>query len=182
MTVAMILFVLVILMGVGLARQLLASRSATSKLADSESFSRATAHLDRYHVMGRLFAQSDLAFVHAHACYGPQTLGRLRRQRRRICRLYLREIRADFARIWSLCRLLTPYVKDPEFSTALLRELVTFYTLYSLLWLGTLRDSTAHNLLDVDAIVGALTRLREAAQQALLSAERLAYSNSSAGA
>ena len=56
---------------------------------------------------------------------------RFRRRRRTATVAYLKDIRADFSRIWTVCRLLTPLNPDPNFSIVLLRQWVVFHGYYA---------------------------------------------------
>jgi hypothetical protein len=58
---------------------------------DSEGFS-----LERYEPMSRLLAEEDFLFLAAQPGYRPEMGAKLRRERRRIFRLYLRELAQDF--------------------------------------------------------------------------------------
>ncbi|MGD1095933.1 MAG: hypothetical protein ABSB35_28570 [Bryobacteraceae bacterium] len=59
--------------------------------SDSEGFS-----LERYEPMSRLLAEEDFIFLAAQPGYRPEMGAKLRRERRRIFRLYLRELAQDF--------------------------------------------------------------------------------------
>jgi hypothetical protein len=68
-----------------------ASGTVSGESGDSEGFS-----LDRYEPMSRLLAEDDFVFLAAQPGYRPEMGAKLRRERRRIFRLYLRELARDF--------------------------------------------------------------------------------------
>jgi hypothetical protein len=62
--------------------------------------------LDRYQPMGRLMAEEDLVFLKSQPGYRAEIGERWKRERRRIFRLYLAELKADFRRLHAHARLL----------------------------------------------------------------------------
>lgn len=83
-----------------LTRMILRRRdSATLVSDDTVSFS-----LDRYQPMGRLMAEEDLVFLKSQPGYRAEMGARWKRERRRIFRLYLAELKADFRRLHAHAR------------------------------------------------------------------------------
>ena len=66
-------------------------RSGAPSSDDTGSFS-----LDRYQPMGRLLAEEDLVFLKSQPGFRAEMGARWKRERRRIFRLYLAELKADF--------------------------------------------------------------------------------------
>jgi hypothetical protein len=62
--------------------------------------------LDRYQSMGRLMAEEDLVFLKSQPGYRAEMGVRWKRERRRIFRLYLAELKADFRRLHAEARQL----------------------------------------------------------------------------
>jgi hypothetical protein len=60
--------------------------------------------LDRYEPMGRLMAEEDLVFLKSQPGYRAEIGERWKRERRRIFRLYLAELKADFRRLHAHAR------------------------------------------------------------------------------
>jgi hypothetical protein len=60
--------------------------------------------LARYQPMARLLAEEDFVFLAAQPGYRPEIGAKLRRDRRRIFRLYLRELAFDFRRLHAEAR------------------------------------------------------------------------------
>ncbi len=60
--------------------------------------------LDRYQSMGRLMGEEDLVFLKSQPGYRPEIGERWKRERRRIFRLYLAELKADFRRLHAHAR------------------------------------------------------------------------------
>lgn len=119
---------------------------------------------ETYRPMSRLFAGEDFTFLAGSA---PQMVPRLRRCRRRVLRLYLRELRADFARVYAICRMLAPTSSDPHFATRITQQALSFYGLLLIVemrcalgWFLPVRVDTAE-------LVNAFDVLRQAAQASL---------------
>jgi hypothetical protein len=81
--------------------RLMMYRAAASDPAAVEEFSMA-----RYDVMMRLTSEEDLEFLSAQPGYRPETGARLRRERRRIFRMYLRALALDFHALHAAARKL----------------------------------------------------------------------------
>ena len=60
--------------------------------------------MDRYQPMERLLAEEDLAFLKSQPGYRAEMGARWKRERRRIFRLYLAELKADFRRLHAQAR------------------------------------------------------------------------------
>jgi hypothetical protein len=71
-----------------------------------ESDDEADFSLDRYQPMGRLMAEEDLVFLKSQPGYRAEMGERWKRERRRIFRLYLAELKADFRRLHADARKL----------------------------------------------------------------------------
>jgi hypothetical protein len=84
-----------------ITRMLLRRRrsSATQDSDDAAGFS-----LDRYQPMGRLMAEEDLVFLKSQPGYRAEIGKCWKRERRRIFRVYLAEIKADFRRLHAHAR------------------------------------------------------------------------------
>ncbi len=121
----------------------------------------------RYRPVGRLLSDEDFAFVAAQSAGSCRLARRLRRQRLRILRLFLKQMRGDFARVYGLARMLAPTSQDPAFASRILVLAVQFSVLWvavdlvSLVgWLGPVRGR-------LTGLVTALDRLSEAVRASL---------------
>jgi len=83
--------------------------------------------LETYAPMGRLLAREDWEFVNGPARLPLSVRRHFRRQRRKILSLYLRDLRADFGRVYALCRELAPYSPDPGFAAEVTRQALLFH-------------------------------------------------------
>jgi len=100
-----------------LARMILRGRSAaTLDREETAGFS-----LDRYQSMGRLLAEEDLVFLKSQPGYRAEMGARWKRERRRIFRLYLAELKADFRKLHAQAREL---VAGSEADSAALVEVL----------------------------------------------------------
>lgn len=100
-----------------LARMILRRRSSVAPDSDETAgFS-----LDRYQPMGRLMDEEDLVFLKSQPGYRKEMGERWKRERRRIFRLYLAELKADFRRLHAHAREL---VAGSEADSAALVEVL----------------------------------------------------------
>ncbi|MEO8053059.1 MAG: hypothetical protein ABI833_21845 [Acidobacteriota bacterium] len=86
----------------GLSRMILRRRS-TAALDSDET---ADFSLDRYQPMGRLMGEEDLVFLKSQGGFRAEMGVRWKREGRRIFRLYLAELKADFCRLHAHARQL----------------------------------------------------------------------------
>ncbi|HYM13608.1 MAG TPA: hypothetical protein VEU62_22900 [Bryobacterales bacterium] len=120
--------------------------------------------LETYQPMGRLFAEGDVRFLNRSR---PDLVKRLRRQRQQVLRLYLRELRADFERVYAFCRSLAPRSADPNFAALITQQAFSFYGLFLILHVRCTLGWFLHVRIDTMDLVGAFDRLRQAAQATL---------------
>lgn len=84
--------------------------------------------LDNYSPMERLFAEEDLAFLRTQPGYRPEMGARWKRERHRLFRLYLAELKDDFRRLHARARALVAH-SDADSSAlvgVLMRQELTF--------------------------------------------------------
>jgi uncharacterized membrane protein len=91
---------------------------------DSGEFS-----LARYEPMGKLLADEDFLFLAAQPGYRPEIGAKLRRERRQIFRLYLRELSHDFHRLHAEARRMVAdsTADQSELVALLLRQQLAFW-------------------------------------------------------
>jgi hypothetical protein len=89
-----------------LTRMALRRRQATAWPAGDAS---ADFSLDRYQAMAGLLSEDDLVFLQAQPGYRKEMGARWERERRRIFRLYLRELKNDFQRLHARARELAAH-------------------------------------------------------------------------
>jgi hypothetical protein len=77
----------------------------------------------KYKPMERLLNEGDFQLVASYPTLSPSVGRRLRVERRRIFRAYLRSLRRDFGRIYTACRILILYSEAdrPDLTMALLK-------------------------------------------------------------
>jgi hypothetical protein len=127
-----------------------------------------------YRPMARLFTQQDVLFVTSHRA-SRGALRRLRRARCEVMALYLRQMRRDFQRVWSLCRLLAPVSPDSELSVVLIRQYAVFHVLFLVLHLRCLLGWYGYAEFEITTLVSALNHLRLKAHSVLRNSEALAF-------
>jgi hypothetical protein len=135
---------------------------------------------DAYRPMERLFAAEDFRFLEQRSGKEQGLQGRLHRSRQRVMKLYLRRFRQDFQEAWSVCRVLAPFSADPNFGTALIGNLCTFYRLYSQVQIQLMLHTFVPGDVRVSNLVQALRQVREVAYGTLVSIEDLAVQPSAA--
>ena len=108
-----------------LTRMILRQRRRSVTLVSEETFDFS---LERYQPMGRLLTEEDLGFLRSQPGYRPEMGRRWKRERRRIFRLYLAELKADFRRLHAQAReLVASSGADSEgLVGALMKQQVTF--------------------------------------------------------
>ena len=84
--------------------------------------------VERYRPMERLLTPEDDEFLRSQPGHSPALSARLRSERRRLFRRYLRSLRRDFARLHRVARLIVLYspVDRPDLAEALWRIRVSF--------------------------------------------------------
>lgn len=84
--------------------------------------------LEKYRPMERLFAPEDYEFLAAQPGFTPALARRLRAERRRIFRRYLRSLSRDFDRFYKATRLLLLTAEDDrsELALALFKQRLSF--------------------------------------------------------
>jgi hypothetical protein len=106
------------------AARLLAYRSASSVSAEGEEFLPA-----RYEPMTLLLAEDDFEFLAGQPGCRPEIVARLRRARKRIFRMYVRELAADFHRLHAAARRIAAESQEhhPDLVGILMRQQFTFW-------------------------------------------------------
>lgn len=169
MTTILLLLGGILVIGIALALELLRLSRAPLSLP-SAGLRQELTDPAVYRPMARLFSQPDLQFVASrHASRSSRR--RLRRARCEVMALYVRQMRGDFQRIWSLCRLLAPVSHDPELSVLLIRQFVIFHALCLLLQLRCLAGWYGRSGFEITSLVGVLNHLRLSANSALRNSE-----------
>ena len=104
-------------------------RSARDGEWGGESGEDAEFSLARYEPMARLLSEEDFVFLAAQPGYRPEIGARLRRERRRIFRLYLRDLSADFHRLHAQARRMVANsgAEHSELVGILMRQQLTFW-------------------------------------------------------
>jgi len=124
--------------------------------------------IDRYRPMERLFSDEDYRFLADQPGYSPRLARRLKAERRRIFRQYLRSLGRDFNRLYTAARFLILQSPEdrPDLVTALLRQRLVFrYAMAVVHWrlaLQTLGIGTV----DVSGLVRALEQMGQQFRQA----------------
>jgi hypothetical protein len=116
----------------------------------------------KYRPMERLLDESDTQFLASFPELAPCVGHRLRVERRRIFRAYMRSLRRDFGRIYSATKLLILYseVDRPDLAMELLRQRAQFA--YGMLVLECLLvcHTVGVGRVDVRGLIGSLDRMR----------------------
>ena len=155
-----IILLVVATLGIGIAIRFLLVRPKPAALPDKPALQSAAIRLDRYRVMARLFCAADAELAETHPLLGPVARDRLVACRRRIMRLYLRELRHDFSRFFAVCRMIARQSDDPDFGMRSLRLSVAFHVSWATLWLQTYTTKWEGVLPLFDELVGAVQLLR----------------------
>jgi hypothetical protein len=143
----------------GLTRMLLSSRrvAAWQDGEDSSGFS-----LDRYQPMGRLLADEDLLFLKSQPGYRAEMGVRWKRERRRIFRLYLDELKDDFRRLHAQARELVAHSEadSADLVGVLMKQQMTFLWATTALELRLVLQRVGVGKADVAPLIELIEALR----------------------
>ena len=111
------------------------------------------------HGVLRAFDSEDEKLVEGR----PDLRRRLTAARRRVALAYLHELRLDYGRAWSVCRLLAPLSQDPTFISDLIKQFFAFQLrlgwIYAQCWAGY----QPRSLESLKALTNVLTSQRQEA-------------------
>jgi len=132
-------------------------RSAGQGAAGVVSFS-----MERYRPMARLLADDDFAFLAAQPGYRPQIGSRLRRARRQVFRIYLRELAADFHRLHAAARLalVNSPAEHAELVGILMRQQVFFWRAMAGVEFRLTLDQVGLGKVDASGLMDAFEQMR----------------------
>ena len=176
MTTLWMILALVLALGAGLTvvlRRMLRSATAEpNSVTLDEILAPRRGVRETYGPMTRLFAEGDFIWVTAQA-RRPGLAQQLRHQRIRVMRLYLRQLRVDFGRIYGLARQLAPGSLDPDFASRITIHAFRFHALWMAVQVRCALGWFAPVRVETTGLVTALDRLREAARVCLVAARPL---------
>jgi hypothetical protein len=164
----LLLFAAVI--GVELARLF----GSTRRPSDLSQLKTKFAGFDFYRPIERAFSEDDMRFLNSRGALTSEARKQLLRSRSQIMRLYMRQFRSDFYEAWGVCRLLAPFSDDPNFGVNLVKQMVTFYRLYSVVQFRLLVYGYRPADMALTQLVEQLRRVRQVAYETLASVEDLA--------
>lgn len=175
MTIVLIILAALLVVAAIIGIELMRLFSGTRQPADLPELKRQYAGQDFYRPIERLFSQEDERFLSNRGILTAERRKQLRRSRCKVMKLYLRQFRSDFHEAWGVCRLLAPFSEDPDFGLNLVRQLVTFYRLYSTAQFQLMLHAYhPGELAAVSELVESLRRVRRVAYETLSSVENLA--------
>ncbi len=158
-----LILIAVVAVGGGLTLRRLSRTRLPADLGPAEILSAGRSVGEIYQPMSRLFAEEDFAFL---SNAPPGLRKRLRQERRQTLRLYLRQLRGDFERVYAFCRLLARDCTDPNFAPLITQQAMSFYGLLFVMQMRCSMGWFLHVRVDAVDLVGSLDRLWQAAQAA----------------
>jgi hypothetical protein len=122
----------------------------------------------RYQVMARLVSEEDLEFLRTLPGFRGRAAPAFRRERRRIFRLYLQEIAADFRRLHSAARALASQAPEEhaDLVGVLFRQQVLFWRALCLIEIRLMLYAAGVPKIDTAALLGCIEELRSAVARA----------------
>ncbi len=118
--------------------------------------------LEKYRPMARLLDEADFAFLAAHPAYHARMGRRLRAERRRVFRGYVRSLERDFGRICGAINALMAASSEdrPDLAAALVKQRALFA--YGIVWLRVrlALDTVGWRGVDVRPLLDSLEMLR----------------------
>jgi hypothetical protein len=145
-----------------LAARLLAYRTASVDSSDDEEL--AGFSLVRYEPMAKLLSEEDFEFLSSQPGYRPEIGARFKKDRRRVFRMYLHELAADFHRLHASARKMVS--ESPEADSArvgaLMRQQITFWRTMLVIEVRLLVPGSSNVLANVDVrgLVNAMEAMR----------------------
>jgi hypothetical protein len=138
-------------------RQLISYWASSPDGSDSEVFT-----LERYEPMARLLSEEDFVFLAAQRGYRPEMGAKLRRDRLRIFRLYLRELAQDFRRLHREARAMVAesQVEYADMVGLLLRQQFTFWFAMTAVELRLAAWPVKHSTVDVRGLLESMETMR----------------------
>ena len=179
MTFVSLILGLTLFVGLTLAAELLLGDRVRRPSAKADAApGAAPSGVGDYEPLGRLFDERDFAYL----ADAPDLSAALDASRRRSLRLFLRGVRGEFVQIWGLCRTLAPISPDPDFATGLLRQYAEFHWVYAQVLAASYLPSRVRETGLAGDLVGALRRMRDAAETLLSAADPATRAALGAGA
>lgn len=140
-------------------------------LARRSRYARRRCQGDAFRAVARLFDEGDRSFLRRQPGYDPKLFHRLRYERRRVLRLYLGQIRAEFQSVWGRFHALSRTSRDPEFAVRALRQRLVFHGLFAALRVQCVVAGFGYRPVNAASLLIALDNVREAIRPALEAAE-----------
>jgi hypothetical protein len=136
-----------------------------------------TFSLERYAPMERLLNESDFAFLASQPGYREETGKRLRAERRKIFRGYLRSLVRDFNQLMRIGRMMVVFSAhdQQEFAHDLLRQQVKFYARVGALELKLVLYPLGWRGVDVRGLLASLGAMRARVQDLTMPAAPLGH-------
>ena len=112
---------------------------------------------ERYQVMERLFPETDFRFLSTQPGFSPQMGRRFRAERRRIFRVYLRNLRKDFGRMALAVQTLIVHAAEDrgDLAAALMRQRLLFVVRMIAIEARLLLHAVGVGMIDVGGMVEA---------------------------
>ena len=142
------------------ATRLTLRRRGSTSWADSDASGGFS--LDRYQPMAGLLADRDLAFLAAQPGYRAEMGARWKRERRRIFRLYLHELKHDFRRLHEQAREIVAQSQtdSAELVTVLMKQQTVFWRATTALELRLALESMGIGKVDVAPFMQLIEAMR----------------------
>lgn len=158
MSIVIILLALIVVAGLVLAAELLRPNSAPKRL-DPSLLAADQSFYASYEPMRRLFSDADVEALRRSGRL--DLLPKLYQSRRRVMSLYLRRLRSDYQRLWSICRLLTPITEEEGFTSRLLRQYVRFHALFAMIELRCALGLSLNSNHEIERLTELLAQLKQ---------------------
>jgi hypothetical protein len=117
----------------------------------------------RYRPMERLFVEEDYDFLATHPGFHPGISRKLRAERRRIFRHYLRCLSRDFDRLLAAAKLVLVHAAQdrPDLATMLLKQRLIFGYAMAVVRVRLALQTVGVGTVDVRRLVGSLESMRD---------------------
>lgn len=122
--------------------------------------------LEKYRPMERLFLEEDFAFLSSQPGFTPQLARRLRSERRKIFRRYLRSLSRDFNRLYATIKLLLLHSAQdrPDLALLLFKQRLLFHYALAAVHCRLVLQTLGLGTVDARGLVSALGAMRDQLQ------------------
>jgi hypothetical protein len=141
-------------------------RRAASRVSPMDWEWAADFSIDKYRPMQRLLSEDDCVFLKSQPGYHPSMLQTLRKDRRRVCRAYLRSLYLDFDRLYWAAKeaVIFSHANELGLLRMIVRQRTVFLWALSMVEVRLALHALGVGTVDLRPVLGSLEAMRDAAR------------------